>query len=115
MKEPFKPSPNLSKEINDAIAESELQGGVFVKDLPRLTTLVVDTKNSRYILIHEAKGWVVSGGTHFPNPVPCYINGSTWGGSMLKVGFIGRGMRLELTIGGRTLTTSTIQEVTEIR
>ena len=47
-----------------------------------------------------------------PEPVPVRIKGSTWGGSMLKLRFIGRGMRLEFRHPVfRTILTSRIVDI----
>ena len=50
-----------------------------------------------------------------PEPVLVAIAGSTWGGSMLKRGFVGRGMRLELSHPAycTSITTSRIKEIRE--
>jgi hypothetical protein len=43
------------------------------------------------------------------------VHGSTWGGSMLKVAFIGRGMHLEFRHPQhRVITTSRIVEVRQV-
>jgi len=47
-----------------------------------------------------------------PDPVPVRIAGSTWGGSMLKLRFIGRGMHLEFCHPTyHTITTSRDVEI----
>jgi hypothetical protein len=50
-----------------------------------------------------------------PQPVPVTITGSTWGGSMLKVRYIGRGMHLEFHHPEyhMPIVTSPIQEIRE--
>lgn len=117
--------PGLSDKINNNIAESELQGGVWLKDVPKGKFLEVQTENTLYTVAHLENGqWTIQGhGRYCPTPTLCTINGSTWGGSMLKVGFIGRGMRLEFhLIDGpyfrdvnehNRITTSRIEEITE--
>lgn len=118
----------LSDQINNNIAESELQGGVWLKDLPTGTSLRVTTrKNTRYLLEHREDGWWISGNKHYcPKPTKCYLRGSTWGGGMLKMGFIGRGMFMEFMLevegerrvgavdGHGRILTSQIVEVEEI-
>ena len=44
-------NPNLTPEINAAIHESELMGGVFIKDLPVGKTLKVRTQNTVYFRV----------------------------------------------------------------
>ena len=91
------PSPHLSDDINDRIVQSEIEGGVHLQDLSPGTVLEVRTQNRSYTILY--KGWdqaLISGHPVFcPQPIPVTIHGSSWGGSMLKTRFIGRGMRLE--------------------
>jgi hypothetical protein len=93
----FQPHANLSDDINNNIVQSEVEGGVHLRDVPPGTILEVQTQNRAYKILY--KGWdqaLISGHPVFcPEPVPVTIHGSTWGGSMLKSRFIGRGMRLE--------------------
>jgi hypothetical protein len=93
----FPPHVNLSDEVNSNIVQSEIDGGVHLGDLAPGTVLEVRTQNRAYIILY--KGWdqaLIWGHPVFcPEPVPVTIHGSTWGGSMLKARFIGRGMRLE--------------------
>jgi hypothetical protein len=45
-------------------------------------------------------------------PTPVRIGGSTWGGSMIEVGFLGEGMNVEFILpDGKTLTTSKVVEI----
>ena len=107
MKQPYKPHPNLSDEINGDIAVQEILGGVWLKppqgDLvkgePYLATgktLHVKTANTLYVI--EKRGdneFYISGNAKFcPTPVRCYITGCNFGGSMLKMDYVERGMFL---------------------
>lgn len=116
--------PNLTPEINRAIAQSEIEGGVFLESLKPGTILKVQTKNTLYIIQKTGDTpavYLIMGHPRYcPTPSPTTIIGSTWGGSMLKVGFIGRGMRMEFSdprycAPRGTITTSEIQEITEIQ
>jgi len=93
----FPPHANLSAGVNSNIVQSEIEGGVHLTDLSPGTVLEVRTQNRAYTILYQ--GWdqaLISGHPVFcPQPVPVTIHGSTWGGSMLKARFIGRGMRLE--------------------
>ena len=93
----FAPHQNLSDQINGNIIRSEIEGGVYLKDLPDESTLEVATRNRRYTLVVRGDGVaLISGHPEFcPEPVEVRINGSNWGGSMLKAAFLGRGMHLE--------------------
>lgn len=93
----FHPHENLSDEINGNIIRSEIEGGVYLKDLPDKATLEVVTQNRPYTLVVQRDGSaLIWGHPEFcPEPVQVRIAGSNWGGSMIKSAFLGRGMRLE--------------------
>jgi hypothetical protein len=110
-------SRHLSAEINGNIIRSEIEGGVFLDNLPPATVLHIDTKHHSYTAVllghHQA---LISGHPQYcPEPVVVAISGSTWGGSMLKRDFVGRGMRLEFRHPEylSPIVTSTIEEVRE--
>ena len=93
----FSPHPNLSDEVNGGIVQSEIEGGVFLHDLPPSTVLEIQTMHHVYraVLLGGSEA-LISGHPEFcPDPVQVAIAGSTWGGSMLKLQFVGRGMHLE--------------------
>jgi len=116
MDEPYRPHPNLSDEINGAIAESELAGGAYINKLATGRKLMVKTANTLYTVERREDGLFISGNQKYcPEPTKCQIPGSTFGGSMLKMGFVGVGMYMEFVPEplGRTVTTSEIKEVTE--
>jgi hypothetical protein len=93
----FVPHQNLSDQINGNIIRSEIEGGVYLRDLPEESTLEVATQNRRYTLVVRGDGQaLISGHPEFcPEPVEVRIHGSNWGGSMLKAAYLGRGMHLE--------------------
>jgi len=93
----FNPHPNLADEVNRGIVQSEIEGGVFLNDLPPATVLEIQTMHHRYtaVLLGGSEA-LISGHPEFcPEPVQVAIAGSTWGGSMLKLQYVGRGMHLE--------------------
>lgn len=126
--------PNLSDEINANITKSEILGGVWL-NIPEKwatkaykeaqekgnvlaigKTLLVQTKNTLYRI--EKRGekdfWISGNAKYCPEPIKASIHGSTWGGSMLKCGYVGRDMHLEFsTQEYGTITTSRILEITE--
>jgi hypothetical protein len=113
----FTPHPNLGDEVNGNIIRSEIEGGVSLGDLPPSTVLEIQTQHHRYtaVFLGESQA-LISGHPEFcPEPVLVAIAGSTWGGSMLKLRYIGRGMHLEFCHPEyRTpIVTSRIQEVRE--
>src|SRR6266568_335498 len=91
------PNAHLSDAINHCILQSEIEGGVHLRNVLPGTVLEVKTQNRAYTLHYQGDNQaLISGHPVFcPEPVLVSIHGSTWGGSMLKSGFIGRGMRLE--------------------
>ncbi len=91
------PHPNLSDQINGNIIRSEIEGGVYLRDLPDESTIEVETQNRWYTLtVLQDSQALISGHPEFcPEPVLVRISGSNWGGSMLKTAFVGRGMHLE--------------------
>jgi hypothetical protein len=113
----FRPHPNLSNEVNGNIVQSEIEGGVRLEDLRPGSTLQVTTHNTRYRLIVLTGNIVLITGhpRYCPTPVLVRIYGSTWGGSMLKVRFIGRGMHMEFVHPEYQIpiVTSPIQEIQE--
>lgn len=110
----FKPHPNLCNSVNRNIIQSEIEGGVYLDSLSEGATLEIETQNHWYTIVNRGRGKVlISGHPKFcPAPTLVRIEGSTWGGSMLKSRFIGRGMRLEFRHPSyRTITTSRIMEI----
>jgi hypothetical protein len=111
---PFMPHPNLSDEVNRNIVQSEIEGGVYLDDLSEGAVLEVETQNRWYTIIVGGRGEALISGhpQYCPDPVPVRIAGCTWGGPMLKLRFIGRGMRLEFRHPRyQTVTTSRIVDI----
>ena len=50
MNQMFLPHRNLSDAVNGNIIRSEIEGGVYLKDLPDNATLEIETQNRRYRL-----------------------------------------------------------------
>jgi hypothetical protein len=113
----FAPHPNLSDEVNHHIVQSEIEGGVFLKDLPSATVLQIQTQHHCYraVLLNDGSALISGHPQYCPQPVLVAIAGSTWGGSMLKRRFVGRGMHLEFCHPEyRTpIVTSPIREIRE--
>lgn len=108
---------NLSPEINNNLAQSEKDGGVWLKDLEIGDFVLVQTQNSMYRINKTddvLNSITIEGHAHFcPAAVPVRIAGSTWGGSMLKGSFVGVDMHLEFRVDAFRfpITTSRIQKV----
>jgi hypothetical protein len=113
----FKPHPHLSDQVNHNLIQSEIEGGVRLQDLKPGSRLEVHTRHTCYDLVVLSGNEVMISGhpLYCPQPTPVTITGSTWGGSMLKVRFIGRGMHLEFHHPEyhMPIVTSPIQEIRE--
>lgn len=114
----FEPSAHLGDEVNHNIIQSEIEGGVYLNDLPYGTKLGIETQNHLYTLITRSGSEAIIGGhpEFCPEPVLVKISGSTWGGSMLKLTYVGRGMHLEFRHRdySRPIVTSAIVEIREL-
>jgi hypothetical protein len=93
----FQPHNNLSDQVNGNIIRSEIEGGVYLRDLPGETTLEVETQNRWYTIVlkRDCEALICGHPRFCPEPVLVSIQGSNWGGSMLKTAYLGRGMHLE--------------------
>ncbi|MFY9675480.1 MAG: hypothetical protein WCB53_18140 [Terriglobales bacterium] len=114
----FAPHFNLSDEVNRHIIQSEIEGGVFLKDLAPDTVLQIQTQHHLYtaVLVDDVSALISGHPEYCPQPVLVAISGSTWGGSMLKRHFVGRGMRLEFSHPEykTPIVTSSIQDIREL-
>jgi hypothetical protein len=87
--------------------------GLHLHDLPPMTTLVVCTRNSRYrIVVSRGTAVFVEGGQYFPQPTAASLEGASAGGSFLKVGWIGIGLRMEIHAAGQRVVTSPVRTIT---
>jgi hypothetical protein len=113
----FRPHPNLSQEVNRNIVQSEIEGGVQLEDLQPGSRLQVSTRNTRYqlLVLFGSMALITGHPLYCPHPILVRIHGSTWGGSMLKVRFIGRGMCMEFAHPQyqTAIVTSPIREIRE--
>src|SRR5215468_11252939 len=86
--------------------------GLHLRQLEPLTTLFVQTLNSRYrIVITDGTSAIVQGGKFFPDPTPARIDGSGFGGSVLKVGWIGVGLKMEIFANDQRIITSPVRDI----
>jgi hypothetical protein len=111
------PHQNLSDEINRQLIQSEIEGGLYLDDLAPGDVIEVETRNHAYKLVNHGSGQaLISGHPEFcPQPVMVTVEGSNWGGSLLKVSFIGRGMCLEFRHPHyQTITTSPIVDIRQL-
>lgn len=89
-----------------------------MKDVPVGSSLHIQTQNTLYRLRRDTEGdWSIMGHLKYcPVWTKVTVAGSTWGGSMLKMKFIGRGMHMEFYIAGFSpITTTAIASIEEVR
>lgn len=114
---PFEPCPHLADAINNAICQSEIDGGVELASLASGAVVQVTTRNHIYTLENRGNGEVlISGHPKFcPEPVLVRFHGSTWGTPMIRGRYIGREMRMEFwhPVFG-VLLTSEVSEILEL-
>ena len=93
-------------------ADTSHAEGVNLLDLDPLTTLLVRTCNTRYrITISSGTTVFVRGGRFFPETTVGQLNGSSAGGSFLKLAWIGVGLCMEILADGRRIITSPVREI----
>ncbi len=88
--------------------------GVALETLAPFETIWARTLNSDYriFLLDPRTGRaLVEGGSQFVEPVEAVVNGSTFGNSTFKVGWIGKGLRMEFWTNGTIVSTSPVQSV----
>lgn len=88
------------------------QEGVHVGRLAPLTRLSMTTRNTVYrITLVEPGEWkvLVLGGRFFPTERVAFLCGSGYGGTLLKVAWIGIGLCCELSTEGQRVVTSPVQ------
>ena len=96
-------------------AEVSQTDGIGLADLDPITTLLVRTENSRYEIVvvePRRKLVLVQGGPFFPHATRAVLSGSNFGGSMLKVAWVGIGLRMEFHSDDEWVITSRVQSIT---
>ena len=83
----------MKQDISNIIA-SDTDKGVYLDELGPGDHLEIQTRSRYYHLFNQGGGEVLISGhpEYCPKPVQVRVSGSTWGGSMLKQGFIGEGI-----------------------
>ena len=98
--------------LEDFALKSGAESGVMIDALDVGAVLTVRTKHSCYqfvIVDPTTRLARVTGGSLFPEPADARIDGATIGGSMIKAGWVGVGLRMEFTVGTRRITTSRVK------
>jgi len=72
----------------------------------------VRTRNSQYRLLVLADDEVlVQGGALFPEAMPAHLQGASDGGSLVRIGWIEVGLRMELCVGPQRIVTSPVASI----
>src|SRR5262245_9464754 len=101
-------------DLDGVIEISPLLEGVALMALDACDTIHVRTRNSDYeIFLLDPKSGraIVRGGECFIEPVEATVSGSTFGGCMLKAGWLGVGLRMEIYVNGQRTVTSPVQSL----
>jgi hypothetical protein len=89
--------------------------GVDLTALDPLTILLVRTENSLYRITVREPHWGtvwVQGGSLFPETTGASLSGSSFGGSCLKLAWVGIGLHMEFHSDGRWIITSRVRSIT---
>lgn len=88
----------LDPLLQALIEEQTEDVGLFVNQEKPGTIIRVQTQNSTYTLtvIDDKKVTIQGNGRYFNEPGEAEVVGSTWGGSMLKMNWVGVGMCMEI-------------------
>ena len=108
------PLPGLNEGINQNACQSEREEGLCVENLKVGDLLELETKNRTYFIENRGNGQILISGhpKYCPQPTPVELHGSTWGGIILKPGFIGLHMSLAFRHPQHgVIRTSRIQEI----
>jgi hypothetical protein len=99
----------------DGVTEiSPLLEGVTLVELEACDMIQARTRNSDYeIFLLDPKSGraLVRGGKFFAEPVEATVSGSTFGGCMLKSGWLGVGLQMEIYANGQRTVTSPVQSL----
>jgi len=86
--------------------------GLSLNELEPLTTLLIETQNSLYrITVSERTSVLVHGGQFFPITTQARLDGSGFGGSMIKLAWIGVGLCMEICSDSQRIITSPVRTI----
>src|SRR5215468_6665111 len=103
-----------SCSLDGATEISHTLKGVKLGTLEACDMIQARTRNSVYeifLLDPNSGRALVRGGGYFAEPVEAIVSGSTFGGCMLKVGWLGVGLRMEISVNGVRTVTSPVQSL----
>ncbi len=100
--------------LDGFVEEISRTHGVGLADVDAFSTLVVRTRNSVYhitILRPWAREVLVQGGEFFTARTRACLNGSSFGGSCLKLGWVGIGSHMEFHADDQWIITSHVRSI----
>ena len=95
-------------------AEVATADGLGLGDIDALTTVIVKTLNSLYrivVLDPPRPRILIQGGRFFPEPTEAHLAGASFGGSLLKLAWLGCGLRMEICADGQRIVTSPVRSI----
>lgn len=100
----YDPNGRLKEQI-------ELKG-IEINEIKEGEIVIVETANSTYALERIAgdRRVKIQGGKHFTDPTEAVMIGSTFGGSLMKLGWIGYKMHMEIAFDDKIIVTSPISK-----
>ncbi len=114
---PSRRSPDVVpryRTLDRIVAAVSQTDGIGLIEVDAFTTLVVRTDNSVYritILTPHLREVLVQGGKFFPERTRACLSGSNFGGSCLKIGWVGLGLHMEFHAGGQWIITSHVRAI----
>lgn len=89
-------------EVAKQISEAKNEKGFLISKLPSNIRIVLQTQKSKYEIENiEKENAIITGGTmpdgsvRFWKPTQITLIGSSWGGTMMRLNWIGKNMRFE--------------------
>lgn len=98
--------------LDDLVGINQTLEGVTLQTLAPGATIYARTRHNDYriVLLDPKSGRaVVQGGRFFIEPTEATVVGATFGGCIIKLGWICIGLRLEIDLGGQPILTSPVQ------
>jgi hypothetical protein len=101
------------RSLTDLPSGTSTLTGIDVRSLPAGSEVVVGTCNSRYrfVMLDAGGRNATVEGPFFAQETTARIEGATLGGSLLRIGWIGLDLSLELSCGGRRVVTSRVRSI----
>ena len=102
------------RTLDGFVAAVTQADGVGLAELDPLTTVMVETLNTRYrviVLEPPRPRILIQGGEFFPELTEARLAGATMGGSLLKLSWLGCGLRMEVCADGQRIVTSPVRSI----